>query len=238
MSDVQPQTTAATAVPLSTGITANSIRTAKRIDTPFTHWNLVNVLPEDVRQGLINLPVEPATNYGDVDKRNMMMGGQQYFDEAFRAQNPVCQRVCEIFASPDVISALQQTFSIRLRGSNLRIGYHVDGDGFQLEPHMDVREKLITINVYLDKTNQAEELGTDVYVYDGTYEADNFRHVGQLGSANNSAMVFLPCANSWHGFEKRPITGKRKVLIVNYVTKGWRATHELFTQLPGDDRVS
>jgi hypothetical protein len=230
---------ASAARPFDAAVTANSIRSAARGDTPFTHWALKDVLPEDIRQGLISLPVAPATNYGgSVDKRNMLMGGQQYLGEEWRANYPVCQQVCELFASPEVVTALQQTFSIRLRGSWLRVGYHVDGDGFQLEPHMDIREKLITINVYLDKTNQDEQLGTDLYVYDGDYDHDNFRHVGVLPSPNNSALVFLPCANSWHGFEQRHITGERKVLIVNYVTKGWRATHELFGQIPGDERVS
>src|SRR5204862_7696216 len=87
-----------------TATTVKSIRAAARNGTPFTHWALENVLPEEVRQGLINLPVAPATNYNEgVDKRNMLMGGQQYLSEEWRQKYPVCQQVSELFATPEVV---------------------------------------------------------------------------------------------------------------------------------------
>jgi hypothetical protein len=43
----------------------------------------------------------------------------------------------------------------------------------------------------------------------------------------NCALVFIPGANTWHSFRKRPINGVRKTIIVNYVKDEWRARHEL-----------
>src|SRR5437868_3124008 len=107
MSDTQPQpqTTAPTNNPAAAfnATTVHSFKNATRSDTPFTHWALTNLLPEDIRQELINLPVEPATNYGEIDKRNMLMGGQQYLSADWREKYPVCQKVSELFADPAVV---------------------------------------------------------------------------------------------------------------------------------------
>jgi len=40
-------------------------------------------------------------------------------------------------------------------------------------------------------------------------------------------MVFVPSNDTWHGFETRPIKGIRKSIIVNYVTRDWRAREQL-----------
>lgn len=43
----------------------------------------------------------------------------------------------------------------------------------------------------------------------------------------NSGLLFVPGKDTWHGFEKRPIHGLRRTLIVNYVDDSWKARHEL-----------
>jgi hypothetical protein len=46
-------------------------------------------------------------------------------------------------------------------------------------------------------------------------------------------MVFVPGDDTFHGFEKRPFTGVRKTLILNYVTPEWRAREQLaFPEVP------
>ncbi|MCK5444509.1 MAG: 2OG-Fe(II) oxygenase, partial [Rhodospirillaceae bacterium] len=44
---------------------------------------------------------------------------------------------------------------------------------------------------------------------------------------SDHALIFVPSPDTWHGYEKRPMAGIRKNLIVNYVTDEWRARHEL-----------
>ena len=63
-------------------------------------------------------------------------------------------------------------------------------------------------------------LGTDIY-------ADRETHAGVTPFEPNSAMVFVPSDRTWHGFEKRPIRGVRRSLIINYVKPEWRSRHEL-----------
>ena len=40
-------------------------------------------------------------------------------------------------------------------------------------------------------------------------------------------MMFVPSDITYHGFERRPIEGVRKSLIINYVTDEWRAREQL-----------
>ena len=43
----------------------------------------------------------------------------------------------------------------------------------------------------------------------------------------NAGLVFIPGADTWHGFARRPIRGVRRSVIINYVKPEWRARHEL-----------
>jgi hypothetical protein len=46
-------------------------------------------------------------------------------------------------------------------------------------------------------------------------------------------MIFVPSKHTWHGFERRPIEGVRRSIIVNYVTNEWRAREQLaYPQTP------
>jgi hypothetical protein len=40
-------------------------------------------------------------------------------------------------------------------------------------------------------------------------------------------MIFVPSAITYHGFERRKISGVRKSLVINYVTNEWRAREQL-----------
>jgi hypothetical protein len=43
----------------------------------------------------------------------------------------------------------------------------------------------------------------------------------------NRGLIFIPAADTWHGFHRRPIDGVRRSLIVNYVRSEWRSRLEL-----------
>jgi hypothetical protein len=73
---------------------------------------------------------------------------------------------------------------------------------------------------YLSDDPRHRDLGTDIY-------RSRESHFGRAAFLPNTALVFIPAANTWHGFEKRPIAGIRKSLIVNYVTDEWRAREQL-----------
>ena len=90
-----------------------------------------------------------------------------------------------------------------------------------LKPHMDIKEKFITLQLYLNTGTSAEKLGTDLYDNDK-------KHFSSAPSELGDGMLFVPKEpESWHGFEKRHIPDVRRSLIINYVTDDWRSRHEL-----------
>jgi hypothetical protein len=79
---------------------------------------------------------------------------------------------------------------------------------------------LFTMLVYLSDHPDAEQWGTDLY--------DRGRNPAErVSGARNTGLIFLPAADTWHGFARRPIRGVRRSLIINYVTPDWRAQGEL-----------
>ncbi len=74
--------------------------------------------------------------------------------------------------------------------------------------------------IYLSDHPDAEDWGTDIL------DADR-NLVCRASGAFNTGLIFLPAANTWHGFAPRKIRGLRRSLIINYVVPEWRARHEL-----------
>jgi hypothetical protein len=74
--------------------------------------------------------------------------------------------------------------------------------------------------LYLSTDPGHEDWGTDV-------DADAATPIGRVPAEFNSALVFVPSDHTLHGFEKRPMSGVGRSLIINYVTQDWRARHEL-----------
>ncbi|MDH3582229.1 MAG: hypothetical protein OEM91_16600 [Hyphomicrobiales bacterium] len=101
----------------------------------------------------------------------------------------------------------------------MRIEYIQDTDGAWLEPHCDIRDKLHSMVIYLCTGPEAKDWGTDIY------DADQ-QWVGQASAAFNSAVIFIPGKNTWHGFDRRPIKGVRRLMEINYV-QNWRDREQL-----------
>ena len=187
---------------------------------PYRHWLLSNALPEDAAAGIAALPWEPAAVRETYGKRETNNASRTYFGAEAQARFPVCAAVADAFQSREVIEAIQRTCAVRLSGPNLRIEYCQDVDGFWLEPHTDLGVKKYTMLIYLSREPGCEDWGTDVLDAAGTL-------VARAPYAFNEGLIFIPGADTWHGFAKRPINGVRKSIIVNYVGPEWRARHEL-----------
>ncbi len=198
----------------------SSINNSKSDDKPYPHWFLEDVFPKDIALELKDMDW-PAPDLGGVSgTREAHNATRSYFDVEAQEEHEVCQLVADTLQSADVVKAIEEKFNTSLSGTYLRIEYGQDTDGFWLQPHTDIGVKLFTMLIYLSDGEGHEELGTDIY-------ADADTHVGSSPFGHNQAMIFVPADNTWHGFEKRPIKGIRKSLIVNYVSDEWRAREQL-----------
>jgi hypothetical protein len=213
----------------STDVTAHfldALANARAQMAPYRHWTLRNVLPDAVVQEITNLPVAPPAIGDTAGRRETHNSTRLFFGTAQQREFLVCHTLALALQSPRVTEALEESCRVELRGSSLRIEYCLDTDGFWLEPHTDIGAKFFTMLIYLNNPAPGEDWGTDIY-------ASPTEHAGTAPFARNHGLIFVPNGNSWHGFAKRPITGVRRSLIVNYVTPEWRARHELaFPDLP------
>ena len=106
---------------------------------------------------------------------------------------------------------VHDAFGAPIDDTFLRLEYAQDVDGFWLEPHTDLGVKKFTCLIYLSDGPGHDTLGTDIYW-------SRERHFGVSPFKRGAAMVFVPGDDTWHGFEKRPIEGVRRSVILNYVT--------------------
>lgn len=193
---------------------------ARRDDSPYRHWTLNHVLPESVAVGVLLLPIAPPVIGDNHGVRDLDNGKRTFFTPELRAHFPACAQFAEAMQRPDIARLFAQVCGIEVVGGFLRIEYIQDTDGAWLEPHRDIPEKLFSMVIYLCTGPEAKNWGTDIY-------DDQKRWIGCTSAEFNGAVIFVPGPNTWHGFERRPIVGVRRLMEVNYVRPTWRDRDQL-----------
>ncbi len=197
-----------------------ALRGAERAERPYRHWKLREVFPIDLCTGILTLPIAPPV-LGETDgTRNTYNAARCFITPTLRGKFPTCQALAEALQRPDVARLLAATCEIPAAGSFLRMEYMQDTDGAWLEPHRDIPEKLFSMVIYLFTGPDAAEWGTDIY------DADR-RWVGRSAGEFDSAVIFVPGPATWHGFDRRPIVGVRRLMEINYVRPDWRDREQL-----------
>ena len=197
-----------------------ALKNAAHTTSPYPNWFAENCLPADTLKECIALPFA-APDLGEISgKRELHNKTRQYFDADNQQKFTCCHNVAAAFQDKSVTTTIEQLFNIDLATSYLRIEYAQDTDGFWLEPHTDLGVKLFTMLLYLSTPEQHKELGTDIYDQEK-------QHLGRSAFEPNAAFIFVPSDITYHGFERRPIEGVRKSIIINYVTDEWRAREQL-----------
>ncbi len=199
---------------------AAAIDKRRTFEKPYRHHLIENVLPDDIAEELAHLPFAAPVLNGVSGKRELHNDQRSYFDAAGVARFPVMRGVAEALQSTRIVRLIHDVFAAPIDNTFLRLEYAQDVDGFWLQPHTDLGVKKFTCLIYLSQGPGHESLGTDIYE---TPE----RHFGVSPFQRGGAMIFVPGDNTWHGFEKRPIEGVRRSVILNYVTHDWRAREQL-----------
>ena len=201
-----------------------SVAARSSFDVPYRHYIIADSLPKLVVSDLAHLPLNAPDLHGVSGKRELHNDSRSYFDAEGMQRHPSMMAVAEAFQSPEVVSGIASSFGAPIDDTFLRIEYAQDIDGFWLQPHTDLGVKKFTCLIYLSDGH--DDLGTDIYKGPG-------EPVARTPFKPGGAMIFVPSDNTWHGFERRPIHGVRKSVIVNYVTHDWRAREQLsFPQQP------
>ena len=179
-----------------------------------------NVFPQDVYRSLKDMPFRIGELAGVSGTREAHNADRVYFSGENLAEFENCRAAAEAFQDEEIVALFDEAFGGSLSDTFVRIEYAQDTDGFWLKPHTDIGVKLFTMLIYMSDDPSHSGLGTDIY-------ADANTPVARSPFEPNAAMIFVPSDNTWHGFEKRPIHGVRRSIIVNYVTNDWRAREQL-----------
>lgn len=202
-----------------------SFAAGARSEDPYRHWIVRDVFPSDLAARLGALPFPTVDLAGVSGKRELHNDQRRYFDAANQARFAECAAVVGAFQSREIVSAIQESTGADLAGSFVRLEYAQDTDGFWLEPHTDLGVKTFTMLIYLASGGGQEGIGqedwgTDIY-------RDRATWAKRTPFTPNSALVFVPGLNTWHGLERRAIGGVRRSVIMNYVTADWRERGQL-----------
>ena len=197
-----------------------SLKEARCNDTPYRRWALTDVLPESMCVGILTLPIAPPfidDCHGVRDRHN---DKRCFFTPRLQSRFPACAVLAEAMQRPELARLFQDVCGIAVERGYLRMEYIQDTDGAWLEPHRDIKEKLFSMVLYLCTGPDAKDWGTDIY-------DDQKRWIGRSSADFNSAVIFIAGPNTWHGFDKRPIEGVRRLMEINYVHPSWRDRDQL-----------
>lgn len=201
-----------------------SLKRAPCRSEPYAHWVVEDVLPRTTLEDLLTLPLQAPGLEGPSGARELHNDTRTYIEPKTRVRFPVCDALAASFDSPQMRTHIENICGCDLTGGLLRIEIAQDTKGFWLKPHTDIGVKLFTMLLYLGcegvSEAEAQELGTDIYV-------DATTHHSTVPFVANTALIFVPSDDTWHGFEPRTIGGVRKSLIINYVTDAWRERWQL-----------
>ena len=187
---------------------------------PFKHWLFNNVLLEETVDELLKLSLPLPKIEKHTGKREDQNQTRVFFNKNLCDKHPVIKNIVCVFNHPFVISKLSNICGRDLRKGKLRIEYTLDSGGFWLEPHLDIKEKLLTFLIYLSKDSGSSEWGTTLYNQDLSFNS-------KAPYKSNMGLMFMSGKDTWHGVPRQNIQGIRKNLIINFVTKDWKSNHEL-----------
>ena len=202
---------------------------SKKFEDPFSHWELNEPLTNDQIEEIVKAdianPIEHDLNY---DGTRAIDGGEGKFRQGISDGGKALKFRCfinkknsnEFPALTNFVKELQKKETHQkisnlinkdLSNSYVRVEVICDRKGFWLKPHCDIKEKLISCLLFVNKTNESEDLGTDFY--------DNeLKKIKTLPYKDNYGYFFSSGPNTWHGMEKKEIVKERRCLQVNYVT--------------------
>ena len=208
----------------------NSILTkSKKHEFPFDHWEYDNALSKEAIKEIIGADIPDVSKHNlSYDGTRAIDGGAAEFREGIASGGKAIKFRCFItkenaslfpnlvnfineLQSKKVTEAISQMIEKDLNNSYVRVEVICDREGFWLKPHCDIKEKLMSGLIFVNTTNESEDLGTDFY-------NEKLEKVKTVPYKHNYGYLFTSGPNTWHGMEKKKIIKERRCIQVNYVT--------------------
>ena len=202
---------------------------SKKHKFPFDHWEYDDALSDGVIKEITTADIPDVTKHNlDYDGTRAIDGGTAEFREGIASGGEAIKFRCFVskenekqfpnlvkfineLQSKEVHETISKMINRDLSNSYVRVEVICDREGFWLKPHCDIKEKLMSGLIFVNNTNESEELGTDFY-------NEKLEKVKTVPYKNNYGYMFTSGPNTWHGMEKKEIVKERRCLQVNYVT--------------------
>ena len=207
----------------------NSVKNSKHGTYPFRYWEVDKPLSEEMINELYNAKLDDPTAHNiEYDGTRAIDGGDGKLREGDKSGGKALKFRCFVSKEneknyPEILKLVKElqtkeTSQVigNLIGKDLsnafvRVEICCDRKGFWLKPHCDIKEKLMSSMLFVNRNNESEELGTDFY-------NEKMEKVYTVPYKDNYGYMFATDENSWHGLEKKEIKDERRCLQVNYVT--------------------
>jgi len=202
---------------------------SKKYESPFVHWELNEPLTDGQISEIVNADIDNPEEYNlNYDGTRAIDGGEGKFREGISDGGKALKFRCFITKEnsnkfPNLVNFIKELQNKNthekvssligkdLSNAYVRVEVICDRKGFWLKPHCDIKEKLLSCLLFVNKYNESEDLGTDFY-------DNNLTKVKTTPYRDNYGYIFSSGPNTWHGMEKKEIVKERRCLQVNYVS--------------------
>ena len=184
---------------------------------PFSHWTLENPLSETLIDEVYDIKfpegdvIFDGTRAGDKTGNNLLSKLRVFITKENSSDYSELYKLVKEMQSKECTDLISKMINRNLSNSFVRVEVIADKNGFWLEPHCDIKEKLMSSILFVNRFGENENLGTDFYTPD-------LKVAKTLPYRNNFGYIFTSEKDSWHGLEKKYIKNERRCLQLNYVT--------------------
>ena len=136
---------------------------------PFSHWEISSPLSPSMVDEIQNVKISDSPR--SFDGTRAADAGGDGIDGKLRVflekdNSHILTNGMELIQDlrdKEVIGSIQEKIKKDLKNSFIRIEYIADRKGFWLKPHLDIKEKLMTMMLFINTYDESEKLGTDFY---------------------------------------------------------------------------
>ena len=196
----------------------NSLRTkSSKYQSPFNYWIINEPLSDNAIDEIYKTPIPSGdvifdgTRAGDKNGKDLLSKLRVFIDQNNYTEFPNLKNLISEMQSKECQKLIEGMLNVNLTNSYVRVEVIADKDGFWLEPHCDIKEKLMSSIIFVNKYGEDENLGTDFYHPDLSIAKT-------IPYRNNYGYIFTAEKDSWHGLEKKKIKKERRCIKINYVT--------------------
>ncbi|MDA0589995.1 MAG: hypothetical protein O2820_18635 [Planctomycetota bacterium] len=191
--------------------------TTTQFEEPYRHWLINKPFSVDMVAEVGATPIPDGRRAYD-GTRAADNGGEGvdgklrcYITKDNVVEFPAMGKLINQLMAPETVLQVGRMIDRDLSDAYLRVEVIADRKGFWLKPHKDIKEKLMSLLVYVNLVGESEELGTDIY-------DDDLNVVKTIPYRNNIGYLFAPGDKTWHGLEQKTIQKERRSVLINYVT--------------------